>query len=104
MKKGIWIGGAAAGLILAVLAGTLCLVDYRGKEGMQFAANLGNGINIGNSLDATGVREHRDNAQAEYYETFWNNPPIRGELFSEIRKASPNELVSFFRNSLSRLR
>ena len=43
MKKGIWIGGAAAGLILAVLAGTLCFADYRGKEGMQFAADLGNG-------------------------------------------------------------
>lgn len=87
MKKGMWIGGAAAGLILAVLAGTLCFADYRGREGMQFAAGLGNGINIGNSLDATGVREHRDNASAEYYETYWKNPPIRGELFSEIGKA-----------------
>ncbi len=86
MNKKI-ILGAVIGVALATVAGALCYTDYRRKEGMRFVQALGNGINIGNNLDATGVREHMSEASVEDYETFWNNPPIRQELFWAVKDA-----------------
>lgn len=81
MKFGIGVA------IVLILAGVLYFTDYRRKEDMRFTENLGNGINIGNSLDATGVQRHRPDASVEYYETYWNNPLITGELFAAVSEA-----------------
>lgn len=85
MNGKIIIRGALVGL--ALVAGTLCYMDYRRKEGMRFVQEMGNGINIGNNLDATGVREHLPEASVEEYETYWHNPAIRRELFQTVRDA-----------------
>lgn len=84
-KKIIW--GVVIVAALAAVAGALCYADYRRKEDMRFVQALGNGINIGNSLDATGVRDHIPEAAAADYETYWHNPPIRRELFRAIKDA-----------------
>lgn len=86
MNKKI-IKGIILAVAFAAVAGTLCYMDFRRKEGMRFVQALGNGINIGNSLDATGVREHMPEAVATDYETYWHNPPIRQELFRAVREA-----------------
>lgn len=53
----------------------------------MFAAKLGRGINIGNSLDVTGVKEYHPDAKDGEYETFWGNPRITPMLFQAVRKA-----------------
>lgn len=86
MNKKI-IKGAVLAVVFAAVVGALCYADFRRKEGMRFVQDLGNGINIGNSLDATGVREHMPEAEAADYETYWHNPPVRQELFRAVHDA-----------------
>ena len=86
MKKKKWLIGVVVSLMLAISAGVLYFIGYQRKEGMRFVANLRNGINIGNSLDATGVQKYKSGASVEYYETYWNNPLITEELFVAIRE------------------
>ena len=48
-------------LLALIAAGVFCAVksyrDYQKEEAMRFVKSLGNGINIGNSLDVKGLRE-----------------------------------------------
>lgn len=60
---------------------------YRSGEGIRFMKALGNGINIGNDLDVTGVSDYRENPTVYDYETYWGNVPVSGELFAAIREA-----------------
>lgn len=57
------------------------------SEAMRFVKHMGNGINLGNSLDSTGLREYEENADDLAYETFWGNPPITGEQLHAIKEA-----------------
>ncbi len=54
---------------------------------LRFAKKLGAGINVGNSLDATGLRNYNPSASDLEYETFWNDEPITRELFHAISDA-----------------
>lgn len=83
MKKAIWI---IIILILAVL-GMVLYYNYRMNEGLRFVKSMGSGINIGNSLDSTRIYEIKENASVEYYETYWNNPPITKDMFLMIKEA-----------------
>lgn len=74
-------------VLLVIAVGYILYKDYKGKEGIRFVASMGSGINIGNTLDSTRVRERKKDASVEYYETYWNNPPITKELFSMIQEA-----------------
>lgn len=53
-------------------------------EGLTFVRSLGNGINVGNSLDVKEVLKYRRNPQIEDFETYWKNPPLTRELFHAI--------------------
>lgn len=55
------------------------------NEKLRFAGNLANGINLGNTLDATGLREYVPDADELSFETFWGNPVIMEEQFAAIR-------------------
>lgn len=70
-----------------IIIGFILYSDYRAKKGLRFVNSMGSGINIGNTLDATRVRENKADASVEYYETYWNNPPITKELISMIKEA-----------------
>lgn len=61
--------------------------DLRESDDIIFARKLGNGINIGNSLDSTGMKEWHSDAKDLDYETYWKNVPICEELFVMIKKA-----------------
>lgn len=75
-------------VVLSLVAvGYFLYRDYKVKEGIRFVISMGSGINIGNSLDVTRVRESKEDATIEDYESYWNNPPITKELFAMISKA-----------------
>ncbi len=58
----------------------------QGKN-MRFVKKLGNGYNLGNSLDSTNMWEYDPDAGELEYETFWNNPYIEKSQFRMIREA-----------------
>ncbi|MCM1257212.1 MAG: glycoside hydrolase family 5 protein [Roseburia sp.] len=57
------------------------------SEAMKFVAQMGNGINLGNSLDSTGLREYEKDADDLAYETFWGNPVLTREQFHAVKDA-----------------
>lgn len=57
------------------------------SEAMLFVKEMGNGINMGNSLDSTGLREYDSLAGDLDFETFWGNPPLSKEQFHAIKLA-----------------
>lgn len=73
-------------LFLILILGAIGFYLYQGKSGIRFVKKMGTGINIGNTLDATGIRERREGASVEYYETYWNNPQITKKLFKAIKQ------------------
>lgn len=52
-----------------------------------FAARMGAGLNLGNTLDATGLRQYRPDADELEYEVWWGNPRPDGETFEMIARA-----------------
>lgn len=62
-------------------------VEKRESKDIIFARKLGRGINIGNSLDSTGMKRWHEDATDLDYETYWHNEPISKELFVMIKNA-----------------
>lgn len=83
MKK---IRGIIIGVGMMVL-GTAMAGCGGGSEQLEFTAKLGDGINIGNSLDATNLRDYEPQAPELDYEVFWGNPKITVQQFEAIRGA-----------------
>ncbi|MBQ9438898.1 MAG: glycoside hydrolase family 5 protein [Lachnospiraceae bacterium] len=54
---------------------------------MLMMEDLGCGINIGNDLDCYGAASAIENPTVRDYETFWNNPPVKKEIISALKKA-----------------
>lgn len=75
--------------ILAVLIlaawGVFFLVQK--DKGLRFVKQMGNGINLGNTLDATHLRDYKPEADTLDYETFWGNPKITREQLAAIYDA-----------------
>lgn len=74
-------------LLSCIVLGIIVYSNYREKVGIRFVKSMGSGINIGNTLDATGVRERKEDATVKYYETYWSNPQITKKLISMIKEA-----------------
>lgn len=85
MKRRKIVMLAVTMLILLSVFGIGCHAVQERK--IRFAGNLANGINIGNTLDATGLREYKPDVEELSYETSWGNPRITGEQFAAIREA-----------------
>lgn len=60
---------------------------YYEMRHLRFVKNMGSGINIGNSLESTGLSEHQPDASVTEYEVSWGNPEINEEMFQTIREA-----------------
>lgn len=76
---------------LAVLCFVLCaaaLWRYGERTRAQrFAEKMGAGINLGNTLDSTGLRQYRPEADDLEYEVFWGNPEADAETFAAMKAA-----------------
>lgn len=78
-KRVMWI---VIGLIVLII---IVMTDYGAKmKKLRIVAQMGNGINIGNSLDVVGLRERKPEASIEEFEVYWGNPLITKELFGSI--------------------
>ena len=81
MKRAAW-------LILLIICGVstalFCKRTIKNRQKLALVEQIGPGINLGNSLDVTGLRGRRPDAGVEEYEQYWGNPPITRELFGAI--------------------
>lgn len=87
MRKHGKIRWGIIGVITILLVGVLTGIwfsCYQRGQGMRLVKQMGVGINIGNSLDVTRVRQYLPDATVEEFETFWNNPPITRALLQAI--------------------
>lgn len=84
-KKELLLGMLSIGLLcgMAVLGGFLA--DR--TRAVRFVKGMGPGINLGNTLDSTGLREYRPEADDLEYETFWGNPRADAETFLAMKEA-----------------
>lgn len=73
-----------AALFIGVILATFL---YQRNKKLNFVKNMANGINLGNTLDATRLRDYIPDASELDYETFWHNPKITQLQLAVIRKA-----------------
>lgn len=73
-------------LAIAVITG-VGVMNWNRSAGMRFVAEMGSGINLGNSLDSTNLKQYRPDATDLEYEEFWGNPKITKEQFEAVREA-----------------
>lgn len=85
MKKKI-VAGLGGLLILFCLAGVAIMFAGRTRA-LRFVGKMGAGINLGNTLDSTGLREYRPDADDLEYETYWGNPKADEETFAAVKAA-----------------
>ena len=65
--------------------GTMAIDDYGFEVAMMTIQNMGNGVNIGNTLDANGDWVSGDDPKS--YETCWGNPQVTPELIAAYKNA-----------------
>lgn len=62
-------------------------IRWKRDENIRFVKEMGVGINLGNSLDAKGLRDYKPDADELEYEISWNNPRITRDQLRTIREA-----------------
>lgn len=72
--------------VLFCLIGVVFMLAGR-TQALRFVSRMGAGINLGNTLDSTGLREFSPEADDLEYETYWGNPKVDRETFLAIREA-----------------
>lgn len=77
----------AAAVAAAFAVAAVIFWNWKQGEHMRFVEKMGSGINVGNALDSTNLRDYKPDAPELEYETFWGNPPINRELFHTIYEA-----------------
>lgn len=85
MKKKI-VAGLGGLLVLFGLAGAAVMLAGRTRA-LRFVGKMGAGINLGNTLDSTGLRDYRPEADDLEYETYWGNPKADEETFQAMKTA-----------------
>lgn len=81
--------GIIVGLIVCLLLGlTLLGILWRSRtEAVRFVSGMGEGINLGNTLDSTELKKYRPDADDLEYETYWGNPRADAETFRAMKEA-----------------
>lgn len=85
MKKKIAVCFCGLTVLLGLAVAVFMFADR--TRALRFVSQMGPGINLGNTLDATGLREYRPDADDLEYETYWGNPKADGETFLAMKKA-----------------
>ena len=86
-KQKIAIGIVALTLCFLVGLTLLGIFLKRRTEAIRFVRGMGVGINLGNTLDSTGLRDYSPNADDLEYETYWGNPRADAETFRAKKEA-----------------
>ncbi|MDE5939287.1 MAG: glycoside hydrolase family 5 protein [Lachnospiraceae bacterium] len=73
-------------MVLFCLIGVVFMLAGR-TQTLRFVSRMGAGINLGNTLDSTGLREYRPEADDLEYETYWGNPKADEETFLAMKEA-----------------
>lgn len=74
-------------LVTGLLLTGISIYYRRNRQALSFVKKMGAGTNLGNSLDATGLRAYEPDAGDLEYETYWGNPAIDEEVFAAIYDA-----------------
>lgn len=74
-------------MVLLLVFIIIMLYEVKSMEHIRFVRNMGNGINLGNSLDATNLWDYIPDADELDYETFWGNPKITQSQLNAVYKA-----------------
>lgn len=85
MKKRVIVGAVSLAFLCGILALGWILVGQ--MRAVRFVERMGAGINLGNTLDSTGLREYRPEADDLEYETYWGNPRADAETFRAMKAA-----------------
>ena len=85
MRRRVIVGTAGLCLLFGILVLCLGLADQ--TRAVRFVGRMGAGINLGNTLDSTGLRKYRPEADNLEYETFWGNPRADAETFRAMKEA-----------------
>ncbi len=80
------LAGSLGALVLLLVIGSV-IVACKKQQRIRFVAEMGNGINLGNSLDSTNLRMYDPERGELEYETFWGNPVITEISFQAIKEA-----------------
>lgn len=84
-KYKLAMGVLSIGVLVGMVMLGLVLSDR--TKAIRFVGRMGAGINLGNTLDSTGLREYRTDADDLEYETFWGNPRADAETFCAMKAA-----------------
>lgn len=85
-RKGkLALGALSVGVLLGLVIFGMVLSDR--TQAVRFVEKMGAGLNLGNTLDATGLREYRPDADDLEYETYWGNPKADAETFRAMKEA-----------------
>lgn len=66
--------------------------DYDSLTAIEFSRLMGNGINLGNTMEAYGHKELGTNAPVSKYETFWKQPVTTKEMILAMKKGGFDSL------------
>ena len=61
--------------------------DFEVMNALQFTKVMGNGINLGNTMEAAGAYWLGYNAKPEQYETSWGQPVTTKKIFEAMKDA-----------------
>lgn len=61
--------------------------DFEVMNALQFTKVMGNGINLGNTMEAAGAVWLGYNAKPEQYETSWGQPVTTKQIFEAMKDA-----------------
>lgn len=84
-KKRLVIGAAL--LVIILLSGAAWGWCWMKGENLRFVQKMGNGINLGNTLEATNLWDYKPDADELDFEIFWGNPKVEPEQFDAIYEA-----------------
>lgn len=84
-KEKMTVGILALCLLLGLAVASMALTGR--TRALRFVNSMGAGLNLGNTLDATGLREYEPEADDLAFETSWGNPKIDAETFRTIKAA-----------------
>lgn len=72
---------------VALSAGKIADLNLRDMTALELTAQMGNGINLGNTMEAYGHRFPGINEPPSTYETLWGQPITTPEMIREMKKA-----------------